>query len=59
MKLKPLLELLSKKNWEAQVRINLGLPSHSGDDINSITESRQNGKPIVTINSFRPTKSKE
>ena len=47
IKNKEIIEMLSKKDWEADIYVrgknNEKIP------INSISETRENGKPVITI----------
>ena len=59
MKNRKIIEMLSKQNWDAEVQINVGLPTHTGDKIRSISSFTHKQKAIITINSFDITPNKK
>ena len=52
MKIRKLIEMLAKQNWDAEVLMHIGLPSHPADEILSISSYMKKGNPTVTLNAF-------
>ena len=55
MKVRKLIEMLAKhEDWNAEIRMNVGLPLHKNeaDPIKSITSFMFKGRSFVNLNSF-------
>ena len=59
MKVRKLIEMLAKQNWDAEVLMQIGLSAHPADKILSISSFTKKGKPIVTLNVFKITPNKK
>jgi len=59
MKVRKIIEMLAKQNWDAEIEMQIGLPSHPTDKIKSISSFTKKGKPIVTLNAFEITLNKK
>jgi len=55
MKIRKLIEMLAKENWDAEVLMQIGLSSHPADKILSITSYTKKGNNLVTLNAFKIT----
>ena len=52
MKVRELIEILAKKNWDAQVQVDLGknVRDPIGERIRSISSFVHDGRSVVTLN---------
>ena len=59
MKVRKLIEMLAKQNWDAEVLMQIGLTSHPADKILSISSYTTKGNNLVVLNAFNITPYKK